>query len=95
LASLRGAIRAERKVWIGYIDGSARVTERMISPFALAFFDQARVVVAWCELRAGYRHFRVDRIGALTATETRYPRSRRVLLKEWRLLEGIPEPSAA
>jgi predicted DNA-binding transcriptional regulator YafY len=69
-------------------------TRRVIWPFALGFFDRARVVAAWCELRQGYRHFRTDRIAALTLTETRYPRRRQVLLKEWREAEGIPPQKA-
>ena len=53
------------------------------------FFDRARVVVAWCELRQAFRHFRTDRIAALTATGSRYPRRRQALLKAWRETEGI------
>jgi predicted DNA-binding transcriptional regulator YafY len=49
------------------------------------------VVVAWCELQQGYRHFRTDRIGALKPSDRRYPRRRQALLKEWRALEGMPE----
>lgn len=91
LVAIRRAIRAERKLAITYRAVDAGETTRTIWPFALAFFDRARVVVAWCELRNGYRHFRADRIIALTATETRYPRQRAALLKEWRTLEQIPE----
>ena len=91
LPAIRDAIRRERKLRIGYADGKGETTQRTIWPFALAFFDRVRMVVAWCELRQGYRHFRTDRIGSLQATETRYPRGRRALIKEWRTLEGIPE----
>jgi len=49
------------------------------------------VVVAWCELRQAVRHFRTDRITAVTDSGTRYPRRRHELLKEWRLQEGIRE----
>jgi predicted DNA-binding transcriptional regulator YafY len=91
LASIRAAIRAERKLQITYADGKGKATKRTIWPFALAFFDRARVVAAWCELRNDYRHFRTDRIGALKPTNTRYPRRRQALLKEWRALEGVPE----
>jgi predicted DNA-binding transcriptional regulator YafY len=91
LASIRAAIRAERKLQITYADGKGKATKRTIWPFALAFFDRARVVAAWCELRNDYRHFRTDRIGALKPTSMRYPRRRQALLKEWRALEGVPE----
>jgi predicted DNA-binding transcriptional regulator YafY len=91
LASVRAAIRAEQKLLISYADGKGKATKRTIWPFALAFFDRTRVVVAWCELRKDYRHFRTDRIAALEPTHKRYPRRRQALLKEWRALEGIPE----
>ena len=90
LATLRQAIRDERKVEIAYRDVARAETRRTIWPFAVGFFDRVRVVVAWCELRGDFRNFRTDRIVALTATTTRYPRRRQALLKAWREAEGIP-----
>lgn len=90
LETIRRAIRSEHKLVIEYTDGGDLPSHRTIWPFALAFFERVRIVVAWCELRQAYRHFRTDRITALTVTETRYPRRRQVLFKEWRELEGIP-----
>ncbi len=89
LASIRQAIRAERKLDIIYRDVQDAETKRLIWPFAVGFFDRARVVVAWCELRQGFRHFRTDRIAALAPTDIRYPKRRQALLKEWRQAEGI------
>ena len=91
LPVIRQAIRNERKLRIGYQDGSGRSSKRTIWPFALGFFDRVRVVVAWCEWREGFRHFRTDRISKVQALDKRYPRRRQVLLKEWRATEGIPE----
>lgn len=91
LATIRGAIRAERKMKIAYADGDGAQTSRTIWPFALAFFDRVRMVVAWCELREGYRHFRTDRIVALEVTGKRYARRRQALLREWRAIEQIVE----
>ena len=65
LAPIRRAIRTERKLAIVYKDSGGKPTKRTIWPFALGFFDRARVVVAWCELRNGFRHFRTDRIAEL------------------------------
>ena len=90
LATIRAAIRGERKLRIRYRDRHAEETRRTIWPFALGFFDRARVVAAWCELRQGFRHFRTDRIAALALSERRYPRRRQALLKEWRGIEDIP-----
>jgi predicted DNA-binding transcriptional regulator YafY len=91
LTVVREAIRAERKIAIRYRDASGAATERVVWPFALGFFDQVRVIGAWCELRADFRSFRVDRVIDLAATPERYPRRRRALLKAWRESEGIAE----
>lgn len=89
LASIRQAIRAERKLDITYRDQADKESRRRIWPFAIGFFERARVVAAWCELRRGFRHFRTDRIATIAQTDIRYPRRRQVLVKEWRLAEGI------
>jgi predicted DNA-binding transcriptional regulator YafY len=91
LATIREAIRSERRAQITYADEQGIATQRTIWPFALAFYDRVRVVVAWCELREGYRHFRTDRITTLDVTPLRYPRRRAALLKEWRAVRNIPE----
>src|SRR5882672_7883123 len=78
LPAIRDAIRRERKLKIRYIDTDGADTRRIVWPIALAYFDRVRMVVAWCELRDGFRHFRTDRIGELTLVETRYPRRRLV-----------------
>ena len=90
LPTIRLAIRTERKLRIFYVDGRGRDSKRTIWPFALAFFDRVRVVVAWCEIREGFRHFRTDRISKVQFVDKRYPRRRQVLLKDWRATEGIP-----
>ena len=90
LPKIRLAIRREWKLRIAYVDGDGTKTRRTVWPFALGFFDRARIVAAWCELRRGYRQFRTNRIAALTVTEKRYPRRRQALLKEWRAVENIP-----
>ncbi|SDP71995.1 Predicted DNA-binding transcriptional regulator YafY, contains an HTH and WYL domains [Phyllobacterium sp. YR620] len=89
LAAVRKAIRSERKLEITYSDGNGTQSRRLIWPFALGFFDRVRVVVAWCELRQDNRHFRADRILALQTTDTRYPKRRHALIKQWREAEGI------
>ena len=92
LVSIRHAIRSESKLRIRYRDLQGRASDRVIWPFALGFFDQVRIVAAWCERRQGYRHFRTDRIADLTVLGSRYPRRRQALLKEWREIEGIAAP---
>jgi predicted DNA-binding transcriptional regulator YafY len=89
LALIRQAIRSECKLEMSYLDQQQQATTRIIWPFALAFFDHARVVVAWCETRQSFRHFRTDRIQTLLSQETRYPQKRQALLKAWREEQGI------
>ena len=81
---LRAAVRAEHKLNITYVDGSGIHSQRVVWPFALVYFDQARVLMAWCELRADFRNFRSDRISAVEKLEERYPKRRSTLLREWR-----------
>ncbi|WP_238400403.1 helix-turn-helix transcriptional regulator [Legionella bononiensis] len=90
LATIRKVIRGERKLLISYKDNHENLSERIIWPFALGFFEQVRIVVAWCELRQEFRHFRTDRIIKLSKLDIRYPARRQALLKKWRELQGIP-----
>ena len=91
LATVRRAIRDERKAEIDYTDGAGEGSRRVVWPFALAFFDGAQVVAAWCELRQDFRHFRCDRITSWRTLDTAYPRRRQALLADWRLREGIDD----
>jgi predicted DNA-binding transcriptional regulator YafY len=81
---LRDAIRKELKLRIGYRDDVGKETERVIWPFVIGFYEQRKVIGAWCELRSDYRHFRMDRIASAAATGERSPRRRHAMLKEWR-----------
>jgi predicted DNA-binding transcriptional regulator YafY len=92
LAPIRAAIRAGRKLELEYQDAQGARTERTVWPFGVGYFDEARVVMAWCELRRGFRHFRADRIASCRTLEARYPLSRQRLLKDWRLAEGADPP---
>jgi len=89
LGAIRKAIRTERILKLTYSDEGGTVSVRNIWPFALSYFEQVRVVVAWCELRKDYRHFRTDRIVEMIPQDGRYPRRRAVLLKEWRDQQDI------
>ncbi|PWQ97770.1 helix-turn-helix transcriptional regulator [Leucothrix arctica] len=90
LSEIREAMRQERKVTIAYRDLKGQASDRIIWPFALAYFDHVKILVAWCELRQSFRHFRTDKIVSLTVEQTRYPRYRQALLKEWRIEQNIP-----
>jgi predicted DNA-binding transcriptional regulator YafY len=60
--TIRHAIRDNRKMRIGYRDEQGQETWRVIQPFAVAYYVEATLVCAWCELRGDIRHFRTDRV---------------------------------
>jgi predicted DNA-binding transcriptional regulator YafY len=90
-ASIRHAIRKELKLEMTYIDVKKEESQRIIWPLALGYFEEVHVVVAWCESRSDFRHFRIDRIKTLILCEQRYPQRRQNLLKKWRDINNIPE----
>ena len=83
LSLVRQAIRDERKLVIAYVDEKGARTRRTIWPIAVAYYVQATLICAWCELRQDYRHFRADRIGSLSVLEERYPSDNGRLMAEW------------
>lgn len=83
IAPVRAAIRNGRKLSIHYSDESGQATQRMIWPIGMTFYERVRVVIAWCELRQAFRHFRTDRITELAALEERYPGRRAELFRRW------------
>jgi len=83
MARVRSAIRHQGKLGIFYSDEQGAQTQRVIWPIAVAYFDAVRVIVAWCELRKAFRHFRTDRITGYEFLEARYATPRVRLKAEW------------
>jgi len=83
VAAVRAAIRQGRKIEMRYRDEGGQDTQRMIWPISMTFYDRVRIVIAWCELRQAFRHFRTDRITDLVAREERYPARRADLFRRW------------
>jgi predicted DNA-binding transcriptional regulator YafY len=89
LSLIRKAIRAERILELNYRDESGAVSVRRVWPFALGYFEQIRIVAAWCELRQDFRHFRTDRITDMAVVDIRYPKRRAALMKAWREIDEM------
>src|SRR5262245_45785984 len=62
MAAVRASIRAGTKIALRYRDEQERETERVVWPIIVGYMESARFLVAWCELRQGFRSFRTDRI---------------------------------
>lgn len=87
---IRRAIREEHTLRLDYRDAAGAPSQRVVWPIALGYFEGQRVMAAWCELRGDFRHFRIDRITALARTGQRYPKARRMLVREWKARHAAP-----
>jgi predicted DNA-binding transcriptional regulator YafY len=72
LQTLRKATEAKRKLHFFYLDLNGQTSERTVCPLGCFYWDTVWILAAWCELRLGFRNFRVDRIQALTVSEERF-----------------------
>ena len=83
-ARVRGAIHAQTKIFMRYRDLGDRDTERTVWPIGIGYFDLVRTIIAWCELRQGFRSFRTDRVRDAQFLELRYPTPRTRLRAQYR-----------
>ena len=86
LAEIRAAIRDSRKLYIAYADEQGRRTNRTVWPIAMAYYVDATLVGAWCELRADYRNFRIERIQSSKVLDEHFDQDGGRLFREWSAL---------
>ncbi len=84
MAQVRTQIHAGRKIALHYRDEAGRESERTIWPIAVGYLDTVRLLIAWCELRNDFRHFRTDRVIVADFLEERYPERPAKLRAQWR-----------
>ncbi|WP_170328923.1 helix-turn-helix transcriptional regulator [Ruegeria arenilitoris] len=65
MAPIRTAIKSRQKLHLSYrrIDGV--LTKRAIRPLHMEYWGRVWTLTAWCELREGFRVFRIDLIEAV------------------------------
>lgn len=68
LSPLRSAVRKRQRLKVVYKDLKDRCSQRVIRPLGLTAFDRVWLLTAWCEMRADFRNFRVDRLQELKHT---------------------------
>jgi predicted DNA-binding transcriptional regulator YafY len=88
MAQVRSQIHAGRKIALRYRDESGRETARTVWPVAVGYLDAVRLLIAWCELRNDFRHFRTDRVVAADFLAERYPERPATLRHKWRQTLG-------
>ncbi|EJN6826834.1 helix-turn-helix transcriptional regulator [Vibrio cidicii] len=74
---LRHATDSHFVVDVGYQDEKGSVTQRRLHPLGQIFWGKHWTLVAWCELRNDYRHFRLDRIESLSVSDETFTTNER------------------
>lgn len=90
LRAMLDAVHRRIKVRLHYRDERQVDTERTVWPLAVLFGGSHWTTVGWCELREGFRSFRLERIQALSVLSETYPDARGRRLEDFfREMEGL------
>ncbi|MEQ8859446.1 MAG: YafY family protein [Pseudomonadales bacterium] len=73
LGEVREAINGRRRLFLDYRDADGRTTERIVWPLTLLYWGRTWTLGGWCELRQGFRSFRVDRIAGSRTLGSHFP----------------------
>ena len=66
LAVTREGLTSQRRIRMRYTDERGEATERTVRPLGVFFWGKTWTLAAWCEMRVGFRNFRLDRVGEAT-----------------------------
>lgn len=69
LQTLREAVQARRRLRVNYSDAQGLTSERTLRPLGCFYWGKVWTLVAWCEARAAFRSFRIDRMKDVQAVE--------------------------
>lgn len=93
LGLLRRAIADGRKLRFDYTRADGRPSNRTVWPLGLFFWGETWTLGAWCELRAEFRTFRLDRMADLAPLEEAFDGRGGDLLEEYiRVASQAAEP---
>jgi predicted DNA-binding transcriptional regulator YafY len=66
LLPIQRAVALHRVLYLEYqAKGRAQATPRAVEPLGVVYYGNAWYLIAWCRLRADFRHFRLERIRRL------------------------------
>ncbi len=71
---LRKAIKETYKVSYGYVRADGVHSRRTVHPLGLFYWGKVWTLVAWCELRDDFRHFRLDRMEGVAVLSEHFER---------------------
>jgi len=73
LSVLRTATKQQKKTYFQYKREDGEVSRRTAHPLGLFYWGKVWTLVAWCELRDSFRHFRVDRMDQVAMLDEKFP----------------------
>lgn len=79
LDAMDAHIETNERLQLAYLDKAGNATNRNVRPLGIWFWGQVWTLIAWCELRADFRMFRVDRIKEMTPAGQFEPESGQLL----------------
>jgi predicted DNA-binding transcriptional regulator YafY len=82
---LRLAIREGRKMQIVYRAANGEVTSRIVWPVLLGYADAHCLLIAWCQSKQAFRHFRTERILSVEILGEAIGMSKGKLRQQWQL----------
>jgi len=81
--ALRAAIREGRKLRLEYRSADGATTTRIVWPVLLGYADTHSLLIAWCETRQAFRHFRTERMVKVDVLDEAIGMSRGKLRGQW------------
>jgi len=93
LEALRLAAEARQVVRLRYLDLQGVASERRVRPLGSFYWGAVWTLAAWCEMRQGFRSFRVDRIEALDVLDERFRDEPGRMLADLFRQQGVERPS--
>jgi len=82
---IRMAIRNGQKLRLRYRTETGEESERTVWPVVLGYSEATSLLVAWCELREDFRHFRTDRVVGMETLAERHGWSHARLRRRWEI----------
>ncbi len=81
---IRVAIRQGKKLRLRYQSVQGEISARVVWPVVLGYDLERCLLIAWCETRSDFRHFRADRIEEISILEEKIPLTASALKENWR-----------
>lgn len=91
LDRLERSVDAQKKLSLSYRREDGKPSQRTVRPLALWFWGKVWTLISWCELRDGFRMFRIDRIVELDELDARFRHERGKTLQDFYRLDPPPD----